>query len=209
MNSPSRIVPWVIWGILLMVMVSVVGIFVTSTLREQRRPLPIYGQIGSFALTNQFGQAVTSADFKERIWVANIIFTRCPGPCAQMSRQMQTLQAALPHDSSIQLVSLTADPIFDTPVVLRNYAARFQADSNRWQFLTGPKQEIYDLARTGLKLSVEELPEGSIEEQFIHSTRFVVVDGRGRVRDVSPEGTEAAAVQHIRRAVQRLLKEQS
>jgi protein SCO1 len=191
-----------------MVIVSVIGVFVTSTMRQQRQPLPIYGQVSPFTLTNQLGGTVSLADLEGQVWVANIIFTRCPGPCFQMTKQMQSLQTLLPADSRVQLISLTADPAFDTPPILKNYAARFNADAERWQFLTGQKQELYDLAMGGLKLSVEENVEGvSIEEQFIHSTRFVVVDRRGRLRDVSQEGTRPEAVQQIRRTVQRLLKE--
>jgi protein SCO1 len=191
-----------------MVIVSVIGVFITSTMRKQQRPLPIYGQVNTFTLTNQTGQTVSLEDLRGQVWVANIIFTRCPGPCFQMTKQMQALQAVLPPGSPVQLVSLTADPEFDTPGVLNRYAARFNADTNKWHFLTGEKRDIYQLATSGLKLSVEENVEGaSIEEQFLHSTRVVIVDAQGRLRDVSQEGTRPEAVQHIRRTVQRLLKE--
>ena len=91
----------------------------------------------------------------------------------------------MPADPSIQLVSLTADPAFDTPPVLKKYATRFGANDDRWQFLTGDKPDVYGLALEGLKLSVMEKTPGdreSINDLFIHSTKFALVDRQGRLR---------------------------
>jgi protein SCO1/2 len=191
-----------------MVLLGVLGVFITATVRSRQAPLPIYGDVSSFTLTNQLGQPVSLSDLKGDIWVADIIFTRCPGPCLQMTRQLQTIRSKLPEDSRIKFVSLTADPQFDTPQVLAAYAARFNADPNRWLFLTGPKEDIYPLAMQGLKLAVEENLEGkSLAEQFIHSTRFVVVDRRGQLRGFSSDGTQPAAVSEVVRLVKRLRRE--
>src|SRR5207237_3552270 len=106
------------------------------------KPLPVYGQIYDFTLTNQLGQKVTLADLNGHVWVADVIFTRCAGPCLKMSRQMKELQDTLLPTSGARLVSLTTDPLYDTPPVLKNYAQRFGADPSRWLFLTGSRQEV-------------------------------------------------------------------
>ena len=98
--------------------------------------------IADFTLTNQNGSAVSLADLRGQVWVADIIFTRCPGPCLKMTRQMKELQEALPPASQAKLVTLTTDADFDTPPVLKAYAERFGADTNRWMFLTGPKRRL-------------------------------------------------------------------
>jgi protein SCO1/2 len=119
--------------------------------------------------------------------VADIIFTRCPGPCATMTRRMRELQDALPVDERIRLVSLTTDPDYDSPAMLAAYARRFGADPERWQFLTGTKEQLRRLAVEGLKLAVVEKPPETREQPddlFIHSTLLVVVDARGRLRAV-------------------------
>jgi cytochrome oxidase Cu insertion factor (SCO1/SenC/PrrC family) len=96
-------------------------------------------------------------------------------------------------------VSLTTDPDFDTPAVLKTYAQRFNADPQRWLFLTGPKPAIAALARDSLKLTaVEKKPaeREAPEDLFIHSTIFVLVDQQGRLRGVyetSGEGVDARA----------------
>jgi protein SCO1 len=204
-----RTAPWISWGILAVVaIVSAAAVFLALTLRQHQRTPPMYGQVSSFTLTNQLGKPVSLDDLQGQIWVANIIFTRCPGPCYQLTKQMHALQDVLPPDVPVRFVSLTADPAYDTPAVLNKYAVRFDADPNRWHFLTGAKEDIYQLAISSLKLSVHENVDGpSIAEQFLHTTRVVVVDGKGQLRDVSQEGTRPESVEHLRRTVQRLLKE--
>ena len=151
------------------------------------KPLPVYGQVEDFALTNQNAQAVSLADLRGHVWVADVIFTRCAGPCPKMTRQMKQLQDALPAASDARLVSLTTDPDYDTPPVLTTYAQRFGADPKRWMFLTGTKQQIAHLVTDSLKLSA--VAKGAQAQQspndlFIHSTIFILVDKRARLRGV-------------------------
>lgn len=153
-------------------------------------------------------------DLRGRVWVADIIFTRCPGPCLKMTRQMKGLQEALPSTSEAKLVTLTTDADFDTPPVLKAYAERFGADLNRWMFLTGTKQGIAKLAIDSLKLTaLEKKPEEreSPEDLFVHSTIFVIVDKQGQLRGVfetTGEGIDPRAVQtQIVAAVRQLERE--
>lgn len=149
--------------------------------------LPVVAQVADFALTNQLGRPVRLADLRGQVWVADIIFTRCPGPCATMTKRMAELQTALPTNSPVKFISLTTDPEHDTPRALASYAQRFGADSNRWQFLTGPKADLVKLAVNSLKLTVldtEEAKRTSPNDLFIHSTIFVVVDKQGQLRAV-------------------------
>ena len=131
-----------------------------------------------------------------------------------MTRQMKELQDALPPASQAKLVTLTTDPDFDTPPVLRAYADRFQADTNRWMFLTGTKQEIAKLAIDSLKLTaVAKKPEEreSPQDLFVHSTIFVVADKQARLRGVfetTGEGIDPQAVKsEILAAVSQLERE--
>lgn len=189
MSDTTPRVSRTIWiGVALVLLLGVFA-FLLSGLQSRRRAadLPLLGQVSTFTLTNQSAQTVTLQDLLGKVWVADIIFSRCAGPCPRMTRQMESLQAALPKDSKARLVTLTTDPVFDTPEVLNRYAARFQADAGRWWFLTGDKREIANLAVDGLKLTaIEKAPEErqSVEDLFIHSTIFVVVDKQARLRGV-------------------------
>jgi cytochrome oxidase Cu insertion factor (SCO1/SenC/PrrC family) len=148
-------------------------------------PLRVIGPVADFTLTNQDGKISTLADFTNRVWVADIIFTRCAGPCPRMTGQMRSLQSLLPKPSGAKLVTLTTDPDFDSPVVLKKYGERFGADFSRWTFLTGTKAEIGGLAANSLKLSAQPIkPEDqkNAADLFIHTTIFVMVDKHAQLR---------------------------
>ena len=158
-----------------------------------RMPPRVLGQIADFTLTNQDGQATSLAALTNHVWVADIIFTRCAGPCPRMTAQMRSLQGLLPADSSAKLVTLTTDPDFDSPAVLKKYGERFGADFSRWTFLTGTKAEIAGLASDSLKLSaVPVKPEDRRNDAdlFIHTTIFVAVDKHAQLRGIFETGGE-------------------
>jgi cytochrome oxidase Cu insertion factor (SCO1/SenC/PrrC family) len=137
--------------------------------------LPTYGVVPHFALTDQSGRQFRSEDrLAGKVWVANFIFTNCAGPCPRMSSQMRDLRAETPRDD-VRWVSFTIDPRRDTPEVLASYGKRWAADPERWYFLTGPQADLHKLSRNVFML-------GNADGTLEHSTRFVLVDKRSRVR---------------------------
>ena len=149
------------------------------------QPLRVLGPVADFTLTNQDGEVTTLSALTNHVWVADIIFTRCAGPCPRMTGQMKSLQEQLPAESDAKLVTLTTDPDFDSPAVMKRYSERFGADTNRWIFLTGSKAQIANLAADSLKLSTQPIkPEDRKDsaDLFIHTTIFVVVDKHARLR---------------------------
>lgn len=164
--------------------------FVLATFRlgsSFNKTLPVYGQVAAFTLTNQDDHPVSLPDLQGKVWVADVIFTRCPGPCLKMTRQMAELQEALPANSQLKLISLTTDPTYDTPAILKTYAQRFHADFDRWNFLTGTASQIANLAIDSLKLTaISKKPQEreSPVDLFVHSTIFVVVDKHARLRGI-------------------------
>jgi len=185
-------------------------VFLIALTQSDRKLLPVLSRVTGFQLTNQVGQEVSASELSGHVWVADIIFTRCPGPCVQMTRQLAEVQAELAPDRPVKLVSLTANPEFDTVEVLRQYAERFGAQPGRWHFLTGRKANLYDLAIKQLLLAVGESDPAQRTDNadlFIHSTKFVLVDAQGGVRGVF-EGTESESRPRLLEAVRLLLKEE-
>ncbi|HEY5041437.1 MAG TPA: SCO family protein [Verrucomicrobiae bacterium] len=160
--------------------------------RSQNTPLPdVLGQVAEFTLTNQDGQATTLADLTNQVWVADIIFTRCASSCPIMSRQMKSLQDALPPGSRAKLVTLTCDPSYDTPSILKKYGEHYGADFQRWMFLSGTPKALSGLATGSLKLGVTPVsPQDRTDptDFFIHSTIFVIVDQQARLRGIFQTG---------------------
>jgi protein SCO1/2 len=180
-------------GVLLLILaLSLAFLLAKAQSRSPRQQaLPILLPVADFSLTNQNGNAVSLADLRGKVWVADIIFTRCPGPCLRMTHQMKELQDALPKNSSTRLISLTTDSDYDTPEVLKTYAMKNGADASRWTFLTGDKKNVNHLAVDSLKLSaVEKKPEERVtpDDLWVHSTIFVVVDKHAQLRGVFQTG---------------------
>lgn len=141
--------------------------------------LPNYNAAPEFQLTERSGRSISRQDLKGQVWIADFIFTRCSGICPAMSSNMERLQARLPKE--IRLISFSVDPTNDTPEVLTEYAKRYNADPERWLFLTGAPDAMQALSVSGFKLALD--PTGGTEaEPITHSSRFVLVDRDGQIR---------------------------
>jgi len=150
-------------------MIRVVALFLLLAGCQRGPDLPILYDVPAFTLTSERGEPFSSEALKGQVWLADFIFTNCPGPCLRMSAQMKKFQ------SQARLVSFTVDPQRDTPPVLAAYARRYQADPSRWTFLTGPLDQLNYLSRTVFKI-------GDIEADLTHSTRLILVDRQMRIR---------------------------
>jgi protein SCO1/2 len=160
----------------------------------------VLGTLPDFSLTNQNNQNVTLHSLRGGVWIADVIFTRCPGQCPVMSGHMREIQDGLPAGLPVKLVSFTTDPAFDTPEVLKAYAARFGARDGQWIFLTGSRDALRHAAVEGLKLSVVDKPPGerdNAEDFFIHSEKLVVIDRDGRIRGYYDGETAQGASQAL------------
>jgi protein SCO1 len=195
---------------LILILIPIVTLLLLLWLRHievaalRQRAVSSYGTVPAFQLVNQNGQPFGSAQLAGKIWIADFVYTTCPGPCPMISSRMSELQKPL-EKSDVHLVSFSVDPEKDTPQVLRGYAEKLQADPARWDFLTGPKSTIYKLSHDGFKLAVSD---GSNEQGIpVHSTRMVLVDRRGQIRGYY-DATEADAVTKLLADTNHLLREQ-
>ena len=219
MNPPPSRPSRVVWGVSGLVILAVAAGFYLHSPEHAERPLPVLGQIPDFHLTNENGQVISPASLRGKVWVADIIFTRCPGPCRTMTKRMAELQADLAADQPVRLVTLTSDPENDTPAVMKKFAAEFNADTNRWWFLTGDRNDLRSLAVNDFKfVVVENKPQDRTvpDDLFIHSTWFALVDREGRMRGwFDEEGHEHATfkseeegdMKDLRGAIKQLLLE--
>ncbi len=123
--------------------------------------LPVYGTVPDFALTDQSGRPVQRGNLDGKVWIASFIFTNCPDECPLMTSDLARLQSDMAHMADFRLVSISVDPERDTPVVLSQYAERFNANPERWFFLTGDKQAIYRLAKEGFRLGIVDPAESA------------------------------------------------
>jgi protein SCO1/2 len=207
MSQPSPKIQSLVWGGLILIVLAIVVAPLVSA--PPAKPLPVYGAVTNFSLSDQDGRMVSQADLRGQICVVDLIFTRCLGPCPIVSATMARLQAALPDGPSIRLVSLTSDPAYDTPAELKKYGEKFGARPGVWTFLTGPREMMRHLAMDELKLSMVDKPPAEREtpvDLVIHSTRLVLLDQHGRIRGYF-DGETTTCIPAILAAIQKLNRE--
>lgn len=147
----------------------------------------VWSKVPDFKLVNQMGDTVSWKDLEGKIVVADFTFTRCPVICPKMTHNMKRLQDAVKNNNRagsrdpnfIHFLSFTVDPVHDSVQVLKNYADRYQINSQSWWLLTGNKKQIYDLALQGMKLGINET---EVDTAFIHPQKFVLLDKERVVR---------------------------
>jgi protein SCO1/2 len=194
------------WGLLMLALAGLYG----WRMHDRNRPIvgaamrtdavdgPELKRVVDFLLIDQNGKPVKAEDLHGKVWIAAFFFSNCPAACLTLNQTLAKLQKELP-DFDVKVVSITVDPEHDTPQRLREYAARFGADSKRWKFLTGPMDEIKRLAADSFQVAAAP---------GVHTDRFMLVDRDGMVRG-SYRGGEEAQLAALKRKANELLKEAS
>jgi protein SCO1/2 len=137
--------------------------------------LPNYAAVPEFSVTDSQGHPFESSMLDGKVWIADFIYTNCPGPCPRMTSKMHQLQRQFVADSDVRLVSISVDPANDTPPVLNAFAHRFGGPAADWYFLTGTPAIVHLLAHDVFKV-------GDIIQNMDHSTKFMLVDKHGNLR---------------------------
>ena len=144
-------------------------------------PLPKRFELPQFTLTERSGQPFDSNSMKGKVWVTDFFFATCPGVCLEMSEQMSAIKKATADLADVRLLSVSTDEK-DTPEVLREYANRHQA-GDRWFFVTGAKDKVFRLSIEGFKLALADAAGVDTTEKFIHSSKLVLIDRQGWIRN--------------------------
>ncbi|WP_118973468.1 SCO family protein [Taibaiella koreensis] len=141
-----------------------------------------FHQVRDLTLTNQLGQKVSlNKDLKGKVLVIDFIFTTCPSVCPRLSANMKELQKAYikKNPELVQFISISVDPERDSVPALREYANRYEADHDRWWFLTGNKDSIFNYAKNELGLLLEN---ADVPGDFVHSQKMILIDTARNIR---------------------------
>ncbi len=147
---------------------------------RRAEPLPVLGTVPPFNLTERSARGVGAEDLRGSVWVADFVFTRCPDICPVLSARMSSLQEPLATgDDPVRLVSISVDPVHDTPAVLTAYAEHYRVGPH-WLFLTGGRDAVAALLHDGFRVAFAD--DGPPTAPITHSDRFVLVDRQLRIR---------------------------
>lgn len=204
MSQPKSLKRKLAWALLILALLGVGAVTIYHRLTRPEPP-PVIGQLPDFQLTNRDGRTITRADLQGTPWIADFIFTRCQVSCPLMTQRMKALSRHLEDFDDLTYVSITVDPDHDTPEILQAYAKKNEAADN-WLFLTGPRDDVFRLSKEGFMLGIDlDPPEGATApgEPILHSTRFMLVDGKGQLRGFY-EAFSDATVDGIKRDLEGL-----
>lgn len=191
------------------------SIILFGSCQNQQGPLPKYGfsdvvngdtiyhKIPEFSFVNQDNQVVDNESLSDFIYVSDFFFRNCPTICPKVKKQMLRIYDKYEDESQVKFISHTIDPKRDTVEALKVYAEKLGVDHDKWYFLTGDKDEIYDIADDYFNVAIED---SSVPGGFDHSGKIILTDKQGHVRAFC-EGTDPESIPQFIKDVATLLDE--
>lgn len=137
-------------------------------------------KVPEFLFYNQDSLIISNEDFKDKIYVAEFFFTRCPSICPIMNNNMKRIENKFGKRNDFGIASFTIDPENDRPHVLKSYAESYDVFSNNWHFLTGNIKDVYSLANKGFNIFASINPD--VAGGFEHQGFFALIDKKGFIR---------------------------
>ena len=191
----SRKTRFIIYGIVAVLLV------ITYLTKESNSnsELPVLGTIPEFYFTDSRDKRISRADLDGKVWVADFIFTTCTMACPVLTGNMNLVHKEFQNNDDVRIVSISVYPEYDTPEVLKKYASQYDANTNRWHFLTGPEENVQNVIKNGFKM-------GDYEDIIFHSEKFALVDQKGRLRGYY-SGMQTEDVMRLKKDIKKLLKE--
>jgi protein SCO1/2 len=169
--------------------------------------LPVLSYVQPFSFTNQDGNKFTDKELLNKITVVEYFFTTCKGICPKLNTNMKNIYAIYKDQSDFQIISHTCNPGTDSVPVLKRYADSLGVNTKIWVFLTGRKDSLYQMARGSYLLDDPKNNVEKIEDQFIHTQFFALIDRNGKVRGKIYDGLKALEIEQLKQDIAKLLKD--
>jgi protein SCO1/2 len=181
--------------------------FVFVGTENWKTKLPTLSTVKPFNFSNQDGHPFTEQNMVGKVSVVEYFFTTCKGICPKMNGNMQTIYQEFKDQPDFQVVAYTCDPETDSIARLKQYADSLKLNTKKWILVTGSKQELYNTARTSYLLDDPKNNVESIEDQFLHTQFFALVDKNGQVRGQIYDGLKKDELSKLKKDIAVLLKE--
>jgi protein SCO1/2 len=180
---------------------------ITSLVPEfKRKGLTVIGKLTPFSFTNQLGTQVTENDVKGKVFVASYFFTTCKGICPEMNGNLKKVYEKFKGEKDFLILSHTSDPAVDSVPRMRQYAEALGADPNKWLFLTGRKDSLYNMARFTYAIDDPANNLKSADDIFLHTQFWALVNKRGEIKKIY-DGLKMSEVNALIRDIKKALKE--
>jgi protein SCO1/2 len=167
---------------------------------------PPVSVVRPFAFTNQDGNTLMDKDMAGKVYAVEFFFTTCKGICPRMNNNMKLVYEALKEEKDFYILSFTCDPKNDSAAQLKKYADSLNVNTNKWIFLTGRKDSLYNAARLSFSIDDPKNIVRDINDDFLHSQNWALVDRNGDVVAIY-DGLKSKEVKNLIRRARQLLKE--
>lgn len=196
---------WMYLGLFVLLFVGFYG-FLNLTIDSSKSLLPVLNNVRPFSFERQDGKHITEQDIAGKVYAAEFFYSTCEGICPKMNRNMKQVFETFKGEDDFLILSHTVDPETDSVGRLKVYADSLGADIKSWWFLTGTKENLYKTARESYILDDPNNNAGNVEEQFLHTQFFALVDKTGRVRGIY-DGLKKDEIGKMINDIKELLKE--
>lgn len=195
-----------IYGGVFVVLLAAFFYFTFKGTDNWKSKLPVISYVKPFRFINQSGDTVLQAQMAGKVYVANYFFVTCTGICPNMNGKVKGVYEQFKSQKDFAIISHTCQPENDSIPQLKRYADSIGADGKQWQFVTGHKLELYNMARESYKIDDPQNNVGDINDQFLHSQFLALVDRQGRVRGIY-DGLKSKEIKSLKEDIAGLLKE--
>lgn len=172
--------------------------------------LPVLSYVQDFQFTDQNGDQISDKTVDGKIYVVNYFYTTCTGICPKMNANMTKVYDKFKNDKDFVIISHTSMPDVDSVPLLKSYEGRMIGDNPdtpaKWYFVTGSKDSLYRMARQSYMIDDPENNTENVDESFIHTQFFALVDKEKRVRGVY-DGLKMKEVTELEDDIQKLMAE--
>ena len=181
--------------------------FVFAGTDNWKTKLPVLSDVKPFAFTTQDGKIFTEKDMAGKVCVVNFFFTTCKGICPRMNSNMRSIYDEFKNEKDFLILSHTCDPERDSVVKMKRYADSMQVDTHVWVFLTGRKDSLYYAARNSYLLDDPKNALKNIDDQFLHTQFFALVDKNGNIVSQIFDGLKKDDLEALSSDIKKLLEE--
>ena len=195
------------YTIFFVVLAALFLVFVFAGTDNWKKKSPVISTVKPFSFTTQDGKTFTEKDMEGKVCVVEYFFTTCKGICPRLNTNMKDIYETFKDAPDFMIISHTCDPETDSASVLKHYSDSLKVDTRKWVFLTGRKDSLYHAARNSYLLDDPKNNLTDINQQFLHTQFFAVVDKSGHIRGQVYDGLKKDEIAQLKDDVKTLLAE--
>lgn len=195
------------YSLFFVVLIALYLVFVFAGTDNWKSKSPVLNTVKPFSFINEQGETFTNSNINGKVTVVNYFFTTCRGICPRQNNNLKQVYKEFKNNPEFMIVSLTSDPETDTPAQLKRYADSMQVDTRKWVFLTGRKDSLYQAARNSFMLDDPKNSVVNINDQFLHTQFWALIDKSGHIRGQIYDGLKKEDIKELRNDIKDLLAE--